>query len=221
MNRPRQARGIRTETAILDATLRSVGTRGIAGTSLDSIAADVGVAKSSILWHFRSKEGLLLRVAERAFAALEQGPAREILALPTLQERGDAMWRAYTEMIVQYPEVRRVALYLIFATAEDHPELRARVRDLFRSMRKLFADGLEGVLPEGPLRQHLATLAVAALDGIFLQWLLEPEALDLNALHGLIQSAREHLRMLGLGMLPVAEDSGQAANPTDPGKNGR
>ena len=54
---------MRTEAAILDATLRLLATRGIQGTSLDAVAEEVGVAKSSILWHFGSKEELLLRVA--------------------------------------------------------------------------------------------------------------------------------------------------------------
>lgn len=185
--RSRQKRGIKTEEAILEATLRSVATRGIAETSLELIAADVGVAKSSILWHFGSKEGLLLRVAERAFAALEQGPAQEVLALPTMRERGEAMWRVYLDTIKHRPEVRALVLYLIFASADGRPQLRARLQQLFRSMRALFAAGLEGIVPDLSLREHLATLAIAALDGIFLQWLLDPQALDLDALQAQIR----------------------------------
>ena len=53
---------MRTEEAILEATLRLLATRGIHGMSLDLLSDEVGVAKSSILWHFGSKEELLLRV---------------------------------------------------------------------------------------------------------------------------------------------------------------
>src|SRR5690349_8604575 len=63
--RARQERGVRTEEAILEATLKLLSTRGIHGMSLDLLSDEVGVAKSSILWHFGSKEELLLRVAER------------------------------------------------------------------------------------------------------------------------------------------------------------
>jgi len=185
--RSRQKRGIKTEEAILEATLRSVAARGIAETSLELIAADVGVAKSSILWHFGSKEGLLLRVAERAFTALEQGPAQEVLALPTMRERGAAMWQVYLDTIKNRPEVRALVLYLIFASGDGRPQLRARLRQLFQSMRALFAAGLEGIVADPSMRQHLATLAIAALDGIFLQWLLDPQALDLDALEAQIR----------------------------------
>src|SRR5882762_9471543 len=83
--RARQQRGVRTEEAILNATLRLLAARGVQGTSLDLLADEVGVAKSSILWHFGSKEELLLRVAERVFEEIARGPARDILALPTLE----------------------------------------------------------------------------------------------------------------------------------------
>ena len=52
---------MRTEAAILEATLRLLATRGVHGTSLDAVAEATGVAKSSVLWHFGSKEELLLR----------------------------------------------------------------------------------------------------------------------------------------------------------------
>ena len=189
--RSRQERGLRTEAAILDATLHSVATRGIHKTSLDLIAAEVGVAKSSILWHFGSKEELLLRVAERAFAMIEQGPAREILAQPTFHERAEAWWRFFSDVVSHHPEVRRVVLYLIFAS-ENRPELHARLQQLYRRMRTLFAAGLRDVVAEPQQRHQLATLAVAALDGIFLQWSLDPSAVDLQLLHRQVRRLSEN-----------------------------
>src|SRR5204863_5968771 len=116
--RARQERGVRTEEAILQATMRLLAARGIQGMSLDLLAEDVGVAKSSILWHFGSKEELLLRVSERVFDEIARGPARDILALPTLEARSEAMWRFYADTVRRRPELRRLVLYLIFETAE-------------------------------------------------------------------------------------------------------
>jgi len=181
-DRLRQERGLRTEASILTATLDSLATRGIHDTSLELIAAQVGVAKSSILWHFGSKEGLLLRVAERAFSIVERSLAPEILALRTIEERGEAMWRIYTEIIDHAPEVRRVVLYLIFCAGDDRPEVRAGLQRLYRGTRTLLVAGLHDVVPDVRRRNQLATLAMAALDGIFLQWLLDPKTVDLAAL---------------------------------------
>jgi len=201
--RARQERGLRTEEAILDATLRSLATRGIHGTALDLIADEVGVAKSSILWHFGSKEGLLLRVAERAFAMIEHGPAPAMLALPTFAERAEAMWRFYTDVINRVPEVRRVVLYLIFAS-DGRPELRARLQQLYGGMRALFTAGLRDVVNDPQQRAQLAVLGIATLDGIFLQWLLDPQAIDLAGL-------RRQLRSLHRGV----ESRRQRSKSTD------
>jgi AcrR family transcriptional regulator len=154
--RVRQQRGVRTEEAILGATLRLLAARGVHGTSLDLLAEEVGVAKSSILWHFGSKEELLLRVAERVFEEVARGPAQAILALPTLEQRSAATWRFYADTLRHKPEVRRLVL--------------------------LFAEGLRGVVADPEKRRRLATLSIAALDGIFLQWLLDPASADLEAL---------------------------------------
>ena len=181
--RSRQQRGVRTEEAILQATLRLLARRGIRGMSLDLLALEVGVAKSSILWHFGSKEELLLRVAERVFEEIARGPARDILALPTLEERSAATWRFYVELVRHRPEVRRLVLHLIFEALEERPELRDRLRQLYRGMRELFAEGFRGVVANAEQGRRLATLSVATLDGLFLQWLLDPDALDLDALH--------------------------------------
>jgi AcrR family transcriptional regulator len=181
--RARQERGVRTEEAIVEATLRLLAARGIQGTSLDLVADEVGVAKSSILWHFGSKEGLLLRVAERAFEAVARGPAQRILALPTIEEREAAMWAFFTETVRERPALRRLVLYLIFECAEGRPELRARLQQLYRSARELVAEGLRGVVAQADRRRRLAAISVAALDGLFLQWLLDPDAIDLEAFH--------------------------------------
>lgn len=189
--RVRQQRGMRTEEAILAATLRLLAARGVKGTSLDLLAEEVGVSKSSILWHFGSKEELLLRVAERVFEEVAQGPARDILALPTLEQRSAATWRFYAETLRNKPEVRRLVLYLIFETAEGRPELRARLQQLYQGMRELFAEGLRGVVADAQKRRRLATLSIAALDGIFLQWMLDPASADPETLHRELRALAE------------------------------
>jgi AcrR family transcriptional regulator len=190
--RARQQRGVRTEEAILQATLRLLAARGVHGASLDLLAEEVGVAKSSILWHFGSKEELLLRVAERVFEEVSRGPVREILALPTFEERDEATWRFYSTFALARPELFRVMLYLVFEAGEGRPELRDRLRQLYQGRRDLFAEGLRGVVRDPARRRRLAAISVAALDGIFLQWLLDQDALDLAAIQRELRSLRPH-----------------------------
>src|SRR5262252_394667 len=162
--RARQERGVRTEEAILQATLRLLATRGIHGMSLDLLAEEVGVAKSSILWHFGSKEELLLRVAERVYDEVAKGPVQKILALENFEERAEASWRFFSETLRQKPELRRVMLYLIFESVEGRPELRARLQQLYRGIRDMYETGLRGVVPDEGQRRRLAVISVASLD---------------------------------------------------------
>ena len=202
--RARQERGVRTEEAILQATMRLLASRGIQGTSLDLLAEEVGVAKSSILWHFGSKEELLLRVAERVYDEVARGPVQRILALPTFEERAEASWQFFSETLRQKPELRRVMLYLIFESVEGRPELRARLQQLYRGIRDMYETGLRGVVPDEGQRRRLAVISVASLDGLFLQWLLEPEAIDLEALHGELRALRGAVRARGRGTAGAA-----------------
>jgi len=192
--RARQERGVRTEEAILQATMRLLATRGIQGTSLDLLAEEVGVAKSSILWHFGSKEELLLRVAERVYDQVARGPVQKILALPDFGERAEATWRFFSDTLRQNPELRQVMLYLIFESVEGRPELRARLQQLYRGIRDMYETGMRGIVPDRAQRERLAIITTAALDGIFLQWLLDPAAIDLDAVHEELRALRDRVR---------------------------
>jgi len=50
---------VSTKDRVLDAALTSFGTRGFEATSLDAIAAELGVRKQTILYYFPSKDALL------------------------------------------------------------------------------------------------------------------------------------------------------------------
>lgn len=60
----------RTDERILDVALDLFAQRGFGATSLDAIAAELGVRKQTILYWFPSKEALLDAVIERSAAEL-------------------------------------------------------------------------------------------------------------------------------------------------------
>ncbi|WP_421120300.1 TetR/AcrR family transcriptional regulator [Aquihabitans daechungensis] len=64
------ATGPSTRDRILDAALAAFAERGVEATSLDFVAAEVGVRKQTLLYWFPSKEQLLLSVVDHAVAEL-------------------------------------------------------------------------------------------------------------------------------------------------------
>ena len=57
----------RTMERILDAAERSIGQKGFSAATLADIAAEAGVSKGLVTYHFSSKEQLLLEVQARVF----------------------------------------------------------------------------------------------------------------------------------------------------------
>src|SRR5687767_5549480 len=62
--------GERTKAKVLEAAVRRFGAHGYDGTSLDDVAADVGVRKQSVLYHFPSKADLFAAASAEAAGAV-------------------------------------------------------------------------------------------------------------------------------------------------------
>lgn len=103
-----------TRERILDAALAAWGTRGYEATSLDALAADLGIAKQSILYWFPSKEALLDALIERS--------ARELSAAMHSGLEGAGSGWAKVEAVVR----------AVFRLAARRPELLGLVREAFR-----------------------------------------------------------------------------------------
>src|SRR5689334_10170786 len=72
------APGVDTRGRILDAALASFADRGYEATSLDALAAGLGVRKQTILYHFGTKDALLDAVVDRSAAELSDALERAL-----------------------------------------------------------------------------------------------------------------------------------------------
>jgi TetR/AcrR family transcriptional regulator len=62
--------GANNRTRVVDAALVAFGTRGYDATSLDALAAELGIRKQTILYYFPSKEAVLDAAIDRAAGEL-------------------------------------------------------------------------------------------------------------------------------------------------------
>ena len=168
-----------TRDRILDAALASFGARGYEATSLDAMAAGLGLTKQSILYHFGSKEGLLDAVIDRGAAELA-----EVLEASTRQ--GDGWERV--EAVVR----------AVFRLAARRPELLALVREVTR-LGPPAADRLTSALE--PLVERATSFLEAEMgDGAMRRQ--EPRLLLLSAYSAVIGAATEVEVLRALGMEP-------------------
>jgi len=107
--------GSDTAERIVTAALGAFAARGVEATSLDSVAAAIGIRKQTILYWFPSKEALLFAVIDRAVADLGEDLTAAVL---------DADRRLSAQLAA--------AVDATFRLGRTRPELLALVREVAR-----------------------------------------------------------------------------------------
>lgn len=160
---------------ILDAAIQVFTTRGYRAGSTREVARVANVSPSNLTHHFRTKEELLLAILERRDAeSPDQRTGTHDLAADVLAQ---ARWNQTVPGLI--------ALYTVLSAesvTEDHPG-RDYFTERFTAVRRGFQEEFEKLRDAGRLRPgvdpRLAAASITALwDGIQLQWLLQPDEVD-------------------------------------------
>jgi TetR/AcrR family acrAB operon transcriptional repressor len=207
-----------TREQLLDAAERVFRDHGVSRTTLAEVAAEAGVTRGAVYWHFRDKADLFAAMCERATSpmdtlaeqARESSEASPLATLRTLcvdtllHLAGDARARAVLEIVFHKSELAGD----LAGVAERHDRDCRHARGCVDSVVRRAIE--KGELP----RDTDATLAVHAvyayITGIMHEWTLEPSAYDLRAHAGTLVDtlvaglvARPPLRRTGE---PIAAD---------------
>ncbi|MCZ0981272.1 TetR/AcrR family transcriptional regulator [Streptomyces diastatochromogenes] len=168
---------------ILDTAVDHFGQWGFNASSLARIARDCGITQGGLLHHFRSKEDLLLSV-------LAQSEQHDVERLFGVEPESYA---AYLETLVALIEenTRRPGIVRMFNVLvgesgnADHPAhqyFKERYARVLRNTVEL----LEQAVRSGELRPGTDCLGVAqehlaVMDGLQIQWALDPSSMDMPA----------------------------------------
>lgn len=191
-----------TRTGLLDATRRVVQEHGLAGATSRRITTEAGANLAAITYHFGSKDQL---VADALFGELE---ARVAPVLALLEQDVPAVERlvvAVQGLVGEFEASRdTVPVYLeaLALAAGDGPfaergrtmvvALRARLAEVVRDLRD------EGTVADWVDPEAMASLLIAAANGLALQSRLDPDGPGVPALAaqfaGLLLAARGDLR---------------------------
>ncbi|GAB2620052.1 TetR/AcrR family transcriptional regulator [Pseudactinotalea suaedae] len=207
----RLVRGEIRRDKILAIAVEVFGTQGFRGGSLREIAQRVGISEAGLLHHFGSKAGLLAAVlAERDRIDAERRVEAEAAGTSLV----DGM-RALVRRNAATPGL--VGLHVIVsaeATEPGHPA-HELYRERYRGLRAQDREGFRALVEKGLLRQDIdpdkiGLICSAVMDGLQLQWLLDPENVDLPDLFD------HFLSLLEGGAAPVAAGDTDARGATDP-----
>lgn len=167
---------------ILDAAVEIFGSKGFVSGTLGDIAEQVGMTHAGILHHFGSKDQLLLEV-------LEHRDASDVAHLDG-QHIPDGMPLFRHLVRTAFLNAQRAGIVQAYAVlsaesvTDDHPGrefFERRYRTLRAEVAHAFAVVCEEKGVKDPRRIGDASAAIlAVMDGLQVQWLLEPDALDLG-----------------------------------------
>ena len=135
---------------ILDVALASFGTRGFDATSLDALAAELGIRKQTILYYFPSKEALLEGVIDAAITELSRELAVTLARDASGWDRIDAVVRKAFRLGARRP----ARLGLLREASRIGPPASVRLLAGIDPLVKRASRFLEEEMAAGRLRAH-------------------------------------------------------------------
>lgn len=195
-----------TRIRILESAARVFAVKGMQKATLDEVAADAGVTKGAIYWHFKNKNDLFFSLLDHRFEQYTGPVAGDVESV--LAQAGRDPASGLAQVFAQ--SLQRCTgdpewLYLYFdciAQARD-PEVRARFTAIYErgwALSEALTETLQekGLVTNGTDPRVLAIFWGALFDGLTMAWFINPDALDMNDLAGKI------FHMLWQGLAPDA-----------------
>ncbi|WP_413760075.1 TetR/AcrR family transcriptional regulator [Streptomyces sp. MMBL 11-3] len=179
---PRSPEAQRRQQDILHIAMDTFAARGYNNASLAEIADRAGLTQAGVLHYFRSKSLLLTSV-------LELRDDSDIEQLGTERPRGLRFLHHLVETARRNAEregiVRLYAVLSAESVTDDHPA-QDYFRGRYAGLRAFVTDaivetcGLGTGTADADRARHAANAVIAVMDGLQIQWLLDPAAVEMT-----------------------------------------
>lgn len=179
-----QARGAHRREQILDVAFELFAKHGIRNTTTAALAEGCGITEAGLFHHFASKDDILLAVLARADASV----ARIGDAIAESDTIVEALHRLHesAQPLSQNPSLARLRAMVTAEGVTDLGATRAYVTRRTAAIRDRFAAAFSVAIETGEIRPDLdpialATEVVAFMEGIQIEWVLDPDHVDIVA----------------------------------------
>jgi AcrR family transcriptional regulator len=171
---------------IIDAATALIMERGVKGTSLADIANAAGISKGTLFYHFSAKDDLIYELTEKHFDEITRANLKR-----AGQMQGCSLQEILQESIlgILHAENRgKLNLYLLQEAVIENPALKSRFADKYTEFQNTMLQFLNMVAPPMDNDRAIAVsrLLVAVLDGLIIQWLLDPDAIPVKDIAAVI-----------------------------------
>jgi len=171
---------------IIAAATALVMERGVKGTSLADIARAAEISKGTLFYHFSAKDDLIYELTEQHFDELTRANLKRVA-----QMQGVALQDILQETLASIlgaEDRGKLNLYLLQEAVIENPVLKKRFAAKYQEFQEMMGQFLDIVAPQmdPDKAKVLSRLMVAILDGLIIQWLLDPASINIKAMAGIM-----------------------------------
>ncbi len=213
VKRPRRRGRADTREAILKTAEEMFAAHGYHGTSLQKLAAKVGIRKASLFHHFKNKQSIYEEVTDRATRELEDKIRGAISGSLSFEERLLKLIETYIESVATHPG----RAHMLVRAALDQEEelgrtLAEHARPIIEAITDFISQGQDArVFRRGdPMFLIIAVMGIVIFSFISAPMLAPAWLSDAFGPQGVARIKQETLRFFQAALIPGRQEVSEA-----------
>jgi AcrR family transcriptional regulator len=166
------ARGENSRNKILKTARLLIGQSDSNSVTLEQIADKCKISKSSILWHFGSKEELFMEVIDTVFKNLEESLIAKYPEALTPFEKFKYFLDNYERLVDEQPEIPIIFFSFVF-----NNKIRGKIKN---KIRNIYIQNREAFIQQLNISENMAAIVVGMLNGVVIQANVDPERIKIK-----------------------------------------
>ena len=181
----------------MQALFECLAEKGHERVTIKDIAKQANLHYGVIHYYFKSKDDIVTAMADSIIAKYERLLIKRLQSANSVSERLQASIDFLVDEFIFNRRLNRV-FYNLVQMAFEQKTVRAALRKQLREYRGFITKEMEDGISNGEFAPHepkeFASLMVAVVEGMALQWMIEPKALNRATVRTLIQGVvNKHL----------------------------
>jgi AcrR family transcriptional regulator len=170
---------------ILDATLKVLAEHKISGTRMRMIAEESGMSQGNLHYYFETKAVLFRKLLENILASFVKEREHAFTATSkSVVEKLRVFFNQMKDLLIDRKYLKKVTLDF-WVQGTDDDELKDKVQEMYaiwrRDIRSVVEEGVREGIFEADRSDQVPMIMVSLMEGAALQYLIEPESIDLDA----------------------------------------
>ena len=177
---PRKSVAPERREQIIEALFQCLAENGHESVTVKDIAKKAGLHYGVIHYYFKSKDEIVSAMAEATILKYNRLLSEQAQSIPSASEKLQVSLEFLVDEFIFNKRLNRV-FYNLVQMAFENKTVRSALRKQLRAYRRSVAEVLEEGVKNGEFKVNnpvrSASLMVALIEGMALQWVIEPKAL--------------------------------------------